>query len=457
MLTDTTAAQCLAALRCGEVDYNREVCVQGTVTRRRRHEAATFLMVQLGEVQVQVVLSAPTAALNDGAGPSPALHLLPAGLGSTVWCIGHPGCDREGSLSLYARELKLLKVHADSKQISNVLDALADGLAPGCEVATALCCTDERLAELVRLRADVAEAATYRKELRQQALIVQAGDEVLARELQAAPSTRQRKARVTKSELQALEKAESLAAPAPPIECWEESSEDFHHVLGESEPMLDVAPDLPSARGPQTRGEYFHGRKWPQVRWILRRLSALRAQGQVFRHILDVGGGRGDLAINMAAHLGVKVTVVDMNASSLKAGQSAAERAGVDVTFLCMDFRDVYKQACGGLSDAALGFAACRQIAFLVCPCCHLKHTALEPADGWASLCPEVGLILRQLAERDRCSVARRALEAIAALRLRSLERLGTSIQLKLATFPETYSMRNIILIGELPLKVQGE
>jgi len=206
------------------------------------------------------------------------------------------------------------------------------------------------------------------------------------------------------------------------------------------------------------------------VRWILRRLSALRAEGQVLRHILDVGGGRGDLAINMAAHLGVKVTVVDMNASSLQAGQSAAERAGVDVTFLCMDFRDICKEddlrnvdllvalhACGGLSDAALGFAACRQIAFLVCPCCHLKHAALEPADGWASLCPEeVASILRQLAERDRCSVARRALEAIAALRLRALERsVGTSMRLKLATFPEEYSMRNIILIGEQLLKVQ--
>ena len=462
MLTDATVEQCLGTLLVGQVDYGRQVSCQGIVTRRRRHETATFLMVQLDAVQVQVVLPTPTAeaAAMDGG----SAHLLPIGLGCTVWCTGHPGCDREGSLSLYAQELKLVKVGADAKQIANLLDALADGIAQGVEVAAALSCSDERLQELLRLRADATEATAYKKALRFQALVVQAGGETAAGALQAAPSTRQRKARVTKAEMEALERAEALA-PNPLLDSWQEEShvQDIRPVLGEAEPLLDIDPSLPSARGPQTRGEYFHGRKWPQVRWFLKRLAALRAEGHEFRHVLDVGGGRGDLAVNIAAHfahLGTRVTVVDMNGASLQAGRGAAQRAGVDVEFRCMDFAEISAQdalpdvdfvvalhACGGLSDAALSFAARRKIPFMVCPCCHLKHTELEPPDGWASLC-EAAPVLRQLAERDSCSASARALRTIASLRICAMQRLRLPLQLMLATFPEDYSLRNLVIIG---------
>ena len=54
---------------------------------------------------------------------------------------------------------------------------------------------------------------------------------------------------------------------------------------------------LASARGPLSRAEYLHGKKRPQILWLLQRVARWDPPP---RHILDLGGGRGDLALALA-------------------------------------------------------------------------------------------------------------------------------------------------------------
>jgi SAM-dependent methyltransferase len=189
-----------------------------------------------------------------------------------------------------------------------------------------------------------------------------------------------------------------------------------------------------SARGHMSRGEYMHGRKIPQACWLASRLEMMIpglsemsrpptvASSKSFAlHILDVGGGRGDLALSLAARFpSAVVTVVDSNASSLAAGETAAAARGLGsrMSFVCQDFADfaashepaaspgegrsdaannaavansfgpvrclVALHCCGGLSDRALAFAAQVACPFLVVPCCFNKWP-IAPFPPWKS------------------------------------------------------------------------
>ena len=66
---------------------------------------------------------------------------------------------------------------------------------------------------------------------------------------------------------------------------------------GEGEQLAGGGGSLPSARGPLSRAEYLHGKKRPQIGWVLQRLARWDPPP---RHILDLGGGRGDLALALA-------------------------------------------------------------------------------------------------------------------------------------------------------------
>lgn len=193
-------------------------------------------------------------------------------------------------------------------------------------------------------------------------------------------------------------------------------------------------PRQKSCRGHQTRLEYWTTKKLPQIEWMIRRIETIiqESRGNVpFRHILDVGGGRGDLALALAGRWGetTQITVVDANANSLHSGQShfsdlnqqqqeqqdcqsvgwSDSPASNDilrdrVNFVHADFFDfmssspllseqsshqmsltaaktqnvdlvVALHACGELTDAALYYAT--QVAncsFLICPCCYTKR-----------------------------------------------------------------------------------
>lgn len=183
------------------------------------------------------------------------------------------------------------------------------------------------------------------------------------------------------------------------------------------------------------RFEYLQQKKWPQIQWIVQRLTALGEANSTgtpqnasttgttkrsicFRHVLDVGGGRGDLATTIAMEFpNVYVTVVDCNESSLQAGQMYAEQLGVAnrMTFHCADFTAFVKaydplvesyttatttttianssplpidavvalHACGDLSDLALQFASQQQASFVICPCCYTKRYIKHYEPSW--------------------------------------------------------------------------
>ena len=383
-----------------------------------------------------------------------------------------------GSLSLYATEMQLMKIPPDVKHIAKVLEAVNQSFLTEDDAAELLHCSRERVVQLCGLCQD--QTKELKRELRQQVFALTGGKEIDGK-IAAPPSTRQRKAKVSKLDLLFLDQMEyqlKVLGYEPRCDTWIPDSP----FSDPSEPPENL-PDAASARGPLTRSEYFHGKKWPQISWFLGRLKAMGASN-AFAHVLDVGGGRGDLAIHVASTFGVKVTVVDTNESSLQAGRDAACLASQNLdnlydckdllSFQNMDFSVAAEQlpaeidlvvalhACGGLSDAALDFAISRQICFVICPCCHLKHQRLEPKHGWSSLCDveaslseEVDMrnedpnekanqILRRLAEIDRRDISWRALYIIAALRLEVVKRSDKSrrINCKLATFAQEYSLR---------------
>ena len=394
---------------------------------------------------------------------------MPVGLGCSIWCEGHPACDRLGSLSLYARDMQLVKIPPDVKHIAKTLEAVTKSFISQEEAAQLLHCSEERILQLCRMCKD--QTDEYKRELRQQVFALTG--KLVDGKIVAPPSTRQRKAKVGKLDLQFLDAMEDQLKTLgyePRRDTWIQNGSD-ETLKGPC--TSENLPDAASARGPLSRSEYFHGKKWPQISWFLGRLKAMQREGQRFQHILDVGGGRGDLAIHIACALGLKVTVIDTNESSLQAGRDAAHSLKTSQTdgenlsqlihFQNMDFNVAAEQlphdidlvvalhACGGLSDAALGFAASRQIGFMICPCCHLKHPHLEPKDGWSSLCDDsnANQILRRLAEIDRQDISCRALYIIAALRLQAVKRseAGRCIDCRLATFAQEYSLRTELVV----------
>ncbi|KAL3915910.1 MAG: hypothetical protein SGILL_005425 [Bacillariaceae sp.] len=244
---------------------------------------------------------------------------------------------------------------------------------------------------------------------------------------------------------------------------------------------------------PISRLDYLKQKKFPQVRWLLQKLQYVMKHIQVSSsdnddattdtnetprkvRVLDVGGGRGDLAVAMAqAFPNLHVTVVDVNESSLRAGKSFAEHtmgqklADEQTTFHCADFVSFAKDmaekcsktmnafdvvvawhACGDLSDFALEFAIDISASFIICPCCFTKRyiEGFEPkwigdfVGGNSFLCQEISKpplqapepltgtmekdiqAVQRIAEiNEHNEASRRAMLLVNSMRLISLER----------------------------------
>jgi SAM-dependent methyltransferase len=204
------------------------------------------------------------------------------------------------------------------------------------------------------------------------------------------------------------------------------------------------------------RVDYMMDKKEPQVQWIISRLRRLLTAKH--RHVVDVGGGRGDLATRIAKEFPqLHVTVVDKNESSMQAGVDYAKRLGVvdRMSFVAGDFADysedvdlvVALHACGDLSDLAIHFAKTRGCDFVVCPCCYTKRCIANFTPGWCQLVGEgSSSTLGRLAETDlRPDVSRRAMQIINSLRMHCLQ---PKCDVSLEEYSSDLSKRNLVLVG---------
>jgi hypothetical protein len=293
---------------------------------------------------------------------------------------------------------------------------------------------------------EIKEISQY--ELRQRRLAIAKVVRKIKGEATVERDPRQRKPHTKRSDLELLDRIEaqqlSTIRPITQMATTSGNTNDGSS-FSVSTALLNV-PDRAEQRNVVSRGrtrmEYIMGKKQPQVQWMTRRVAALARKP---RHIVDVGGGRGDLAVGMAQELSnnaggttTMITVVDKNESSLLAGKEHTLKVmgGDDngspkaafkqrINFVHADFYDftehpetylsassgnsniegnselqppmpppidliVALHACGDLSDLAMAFATRLNIPFVVCPCCYTKRYLHEqhqyqPKWWWSS------------------------------------------------------------------------
>lgn len=190
----------------------------------------------------------------------------------------------------------------------------------------------------------------------------------------------------------------------------------FQHV----DPLLNL-PDPTDER----RVKYIEERKKPQIQCMLaliqRTLTKLttvhKTKTDAHRtqtlQLVDVGGGRGDLAMAVAAYFAnhdddhdqdesssnpdksAHITVIDINPTSLEAGKDRAAAAGLSsyMSFVLCDLSDSQQiqdltstrtfdlvfglHCCGGLAEAAVELALTSQASFCVSTCCFRSNEKL--------------------------------------------------------------------------------
>lgn len=241
-----------------------------------------------------------------------------------------------------------------------------------------------------------------------------------------------------------------------------------------SEPIRNLPDGLPeqtiSNHGKLTRGEYLDGKKDRQAEWFVARLKRFDPPP---RRIVDVGGGRGDLAVAVASSLpSVEVVVVDCNGSSVEAGRDYARIRGVAdrIEFLTMTFGEylaLYNSAgnprgvdfvmalhaCGDLSDQALSFAEDNKLRFVVCPCCYCKRYLRPFRPAWRGLCgeDEADALTRLVELDDHRDVSIRAMTVVNSMRKGAFRQggRGGGNGVKLEVFDGRMSRRNFVLVGE--------
>jgi hypothetical protein len=203
----------------------------------------------------------------------------------------------------------------------------------------------------------------------------------------------------------------------PSLQDHDDSQSHERVVYGgvDVDPSLNL-PDLTDER----RIRYAEERKRPQIQRMLKLISRLtgfsddnierksesRAQDAPTElHLLDIGGGRGDLANAVAAffaqpqiqkHVCAHVTVIDINQPSLEAGKARAEASDLQsyMSYVYCDLGEKHEvekllserkkvdlvfglHCCGGLAEAAVELAIASCAAFCVSTCCFRSNEHL--------------------------------------------------------------------------------
>ena len=292
------------------------------------------------------------------------------------------------SNSIYCVSSRLTRAKPHPVFILNLIDHLRSGDLDAAHVRTSLGLEQQSFDELLGLGAREQRHAC-------------AG---LARILQgrAATVNRIRKARVGDNEVSLLSSMQKLRDEWPMHVYEDQCSADAEYAATEGTEaraieVSVIVPELEDEAERRRREEYAHGKKVPQIEWMIQRLRALLGTcvlsqgGGVGLTVVDVGGGRGDLAVNICRHLPAveRVRVVDVNALSLQAGRARAEELGLGakMSFENQSVQQLMEEtpwpegrvvlvglhACGGLTDALLRLARRHRAHFLAVPCCFLK------------------------------------------------------------------------------------
>ena len=256
--------------------------------------------------------------------------------------------------------------------------------------------------------------------------------------------------------------------------------------------------DLLSAHGKLTRYEYLETKKNNQSVWFIERIKQFDITNELQHteevddqheqrtiRFLDVGGGRGDLAVQIALNFSnAIVIVVDCNANSIKAGEEYAMKCGVKdrIEFHCMNFTEYITQyhgssnggcidfvvalhACGDLSDMALNFAHTFETNFIIVPCCYPKRY-LQPyfTPYWHGLCKndnEIDSLSRLVELDDHRDVSRRAMLVINSMRQSEFiidkKKTKNVHDVTLEEFDCKISKRNIALVGRKSTNFGGK
>lgn len=250
--------------------------------------------------------------------------------------------------------------------------------------------------------------------------------------------------------------------------------------LGPVDPLANLSSRFAALAG------YAVSKKRPQVQLMAKLIGDLLDSGAAdgrCHEVVDVGGGRGDLALAVAwlfPH--VLATVWETHAPSLEHGRARAAALGLhNVRFRCCgDVSSLASElgagrsplvvalhACGGLTDAALDICSKLRLPFCICPCCYASLPSLRPAP----LAPEEDFAkLARIAEgnglpEELSAEAARAINALRLHRLRlrdgrnhpgraalltpelpELPELPASWDIRVWTFPKQWSSRNCIL-----------
>ena len=305
---------------------------------------------------------------------------------------------------------------------------------------------------------------------------------------EAEREPRQRQPKRNKADLDLLDQLVLEGSSCNTLKRWKLYDLDDHasdtdiirsspHCAQETQPLNLPSQDLTlvSSRGHRTRYDYIHGKKQPQVQWMVSRMKKLCNQPPL--HIVDVGGGRGDLATGCAtAFPDAIITVVDKNVVSLNAGRDYSSQvlglSSRSIHFVEADFLVfmnntehyvpehapkvdlvVGLHACGDLSDLALEFARKVDASFLICPCCYNKRLVPNYDPPWHPMLGEKLSPTQRLAESQIRSDSFRAMKIINSLRLQSYtneqqSRTPNEPRFCMETYPSEYSLRNIVLIG---------
>ena len=223
----------------------------------------------------------------------------------------------------------------------------------------------------------------------------------------------------------------------------------------------DVLLNLDDAS--DARIDFMKSKKGPQVGFLLHLiscyLSAIGTRAPDVIDIVDVGGGRGDLALNIATKFGsiVHVTVIEPNENASKAGRSLAIKYSLsNISFVAcgieeFEWRSLSNSkklicslhACGGLSDHVMSAAFSRNIPFIVVTCCFRSNNYLrlfKPIDK--ILGPDFERLCK-LAESTVESVSQTAMHSVNSLRISAFDACKS---VGIIRFPIEWSPRNQVL-----------